>query len=381
MRASCLLLALVALPPEKARSQTALTPVRMESKWGYADADTGKIVIQPRFERAGNFSQGLAPARMDNRYGYIDAKGAFVIQPSFELARPFSEGMAAVSIEKKFGFIDTSGKLVIPPQFEWAGDLHNNRALVKFQQQYGFIDSTGKIVIPTNYVRAHPFSEGRAAVAVKIGEFKFIDVDGNQVTPASFADAGRFREGLAWVQSSDGKFGYIDTKGDFAIPPRFTGLGSFNRGIAPARQGKLWCFIDPKGESLSEAVYDDASTFPTHVKARKGGDRIIGKKQPDGAIEFESKPDPWLANVDFESHPTRAAIYKPPLLEYELEPDDDKSRLMTPEYRVSRGDTNITDKLDTRQEYMILFAIPGKVMQVRKCVPGVDPKIRADFPD
>ena len=50
------------------------------------------------------------------RFGFIDRAGQFAIQPTFESARDFEEGLAAVRIEGRWGFIDTTGRIVIPPQ-------------------------------------------------------------------------------------------------------------------------------------------------------------------------------------------------------------------------------------------------------------------------
>ena len=41
-----------------------------------------------------------------------------MINPQFDEARPFFEGLAAVVIGPKLGFVDKTGKLVITPQIE-----------------------------------------------------------------------------------------------------------------------------------------------------------------------------------------------------------------------------------------------------------------------
>src|SRR6185369_6934339 len=91
-----------------------------DRKWGYIDK-AGNVVIQPQFERARIFSEGLASVSVDgNRYGYIDKSGTFVINPQYDEARSFSEGLAVVISDGKVGYIDTKGKVVITPQFERA---------------------------------------------------------------------------------------------------------------------------------------------------------------------------------------------------------------------------------------------------------------------
>lgn len=56
-------------------------PIRENDKWGYMDKD-GNVVINPQFDDAGPFSEGLAAVRIGNddsgQYGYIDKAGKMV---------------------------------------------------------------------------------------------------------------------------------------------------------------------------------------------------------------------------------------------------------------------------------------------------------------
>lgn len=58
---------------------------------------------------------GLFPAKSGDKWGYIDTTGKFVINPQFDEARLFQEGLAAVEIGGKWGEIDKTGKIVINP--------------------------------------------------------------------------------------------------------------------------------------------------------------------------------------------------------------------------------------------------------------------------
>ncbi len=62
-----------------------------ESNWGanligFVDG-SGKVIIKPQFETAGNFHEGLAvaklPGKSDVMEGYIDGSGKWAISPSF----------------------------------------------------------------------------------------------------------------------------------------------------------------------------------------------------------------------------------------------------------------------------------------------------------
>ena len=67
----------------------------MASKYGFIDK-SGKVVIEPQFDGASNFSEGFACVEKDDKWGFIDKNGKVVIEPQFDDAEPFSEGLAKV---------------------------------------------------------------------------------------------------------------------------------------------------------------------------------------------------------------------------------------------------------------------------------------------
>ena len=120
-------------------SDEGIAGVRVGDKWGGIDK-TGKIVINPQFD--GNlfsrghlgggadfvtdilirdigritFSDGLACVRTGDKLGYIDQTGKYVINPQFDEALPFVDGLALVVEGRdpggQIGWIDKSGKYV-----------------------------------------------------------------------------------------------------------------------------------------------------------------------------------------------------------------------------------------------------------------------------
>jgi hypothetical protein len=118
-------------------------------------------------------TSGMSPPKMGYAdKGYVDETGAWVIEPRFNQACDFSEGLAAVGVAEngglKWGYIDETGAWVIQPQFEYTWRFAEGMAVVGFTEngymKYGYIDKTGTVVIPMQYAQARDFSGGIAAV-------------------------------------------------------------------------------------------------------------------------------------------------------------------------------------------------------------------------
>ena len=127
-----------------------LIPYRKKDKWGFCDRNK-KIVIQPTYDWASSFSEGLARVGIgeypNTKYGFIDKKGNYVIQPIYDEAWSFSEGLAPVGIGKllntKWGFIDKKRNYVIQPTYDWASSFSEGLARVVLNDKYGYIDTKG----------------------------------------------------------------------------------------------------------------------------------------------------------------------------------------------------------------------------------------------
>ena len=63
--------------------------------------------------------------------GFIDGCGRIVVEPVYNLALEFSEGLARVKKDGKFGFIDKSGNVVIDFYLDFAWFFHEGLALAE----------------------------------------------------------------------------------------------------------------------------------------------------------------------------------------------------------------------------------------------------------
>ncbi len=258
------------------------------------------MVIQPRFQAAAKFHEGLARVHVWNKVicssgeftsetapvwafhlmdefwgdmpscfpqggllGFIDKSGSFAIEPRFFEAQNFSAGLAAVRVEEtgssKYGYIDRRGTFVISPRFNQAEPFSEGLAAVETSARvvdnhvvdiaWGFIDHTGKLAIPARYQFARKFSEGLAGVALKMGISEgYLNHDGRMVIAPRFSQIFDFSDGLAVVCQDDCVF--IDRKG----VPRIKRPGAywpFSDGLAVLGVSVPQVYIDKLGRDVA----------------------------------------------------------------------------------------------------------------------------------
>ena len=56
-----------------------------------------------------NIDTSLIPVKSGDKWGYINVKGTFVINPQFEYAGFFRDGIAKIMVKNKTGYINKKG--------------------------------------------------------------------------------------------------------------------------------------------------------------------------------------------------------------------------------------------------------------------------------
>jgi hypothetical protein len=269
-----------------------------DALWGFIDT-SGKWAIEPQFQDALRFQEGLAPVRSGEEWGYVDQHGTFAVQPQFTEAGYFRDGLARVATgpapdpddqwfvrASGYGYIDKTGRMVIPAEWDDAGDFSEGLAPVMRGAACGFIDKTGRVVIPLTFDSVLPFSEG-LALALTEGKWGYVGKGGRWAIPPQYTGmtppgipdesfmlgVGSFQSGLAPV-SIDGRgsgFCYIDTAGMRAFGQVFDEAGEFKEGLAAVKVNESWGFVDTSGAFVIDPQFGSGPTTPDQYLRGFGG--------------------------------------------------------------------------------------------------------------
>ena len=277
--------------------------VQVGGKDGFINRE-GEIVIEPTFQKAYPFRDGLAAVQVGGLWGFIDTNGDFAIKPQFIDVGLFSEGLVKVRVKAytdPWGYVDKTGKMVIEPQYDCADQFRNGIAMVGHQTSgskvtsriadvgiecdYHFIDRTGAIVAdpdPTHYASGEA---GELIPFTKDGLVGYVNAQGEVVIQPRFKAGMAFSDGLACALE-DSLFGFIDKTGAWVISPRFAYASNFSEGLAGVPLGaKGWGFIDKAGEIVIPAKFS---------WVYEGFRHGIAKVVVDGKSGYVDKQGNWV---------------------------------------------------------------------------------------
>ena len=258
-------------PSTQVAEDRPLFPLSQQGLYGFIDRE-GNWQIEPSFQFAGRFSEGLAAVQKDSLWGFVDTSGQIVIELQFEEAGRFREGRAPVMVRGRWGFVDLDGILIVSARFDNVERFSEGMASATENEKVGYLDTTGRWAIYPQYQFGLPFTEGFAVVVDTTGYFGFIDASNQVLGVIQYEQAWPFSEGLAAV-SYDGRWGYIDTAGLFVNPPSYQTCWSYEDGMGLFQRDSLWGFLDAAGQEVIAPVYEDAWDYSEGLASVKKDDK------------------------------------------------------------------------------------------------------------
>jgi hypothetical protein len=310
-------------PDPSAPAPDVLFPFRRDGAEGYVDRD-GVIRIQPRFQMALPFSEGLAGVLLDGEAAFVDTRGVVRFTAPHAALAPetrFQDGRVTLYGDWGAGYLwalfDAAGTRmdVQSPDPSWklarveplAGGVARTEWWTGSARSCGFVDRDGRVVLTGPYDRLGDFSDGLAPAAGIDWNHGYLGLDGGWRIRPQFAAAEAFSEGLAKVTGGfidtrgalvirtrddverfaafhEGRaviedrttmrFGYIDDTGRRVIPARFVRAESFSEGLALVLDETGWGYIDRDGAWAIPPQFGQGDSFSGGLA------RVVAKRQP-----------------------------------------------------------------------------------------------------
>lgn len=187
-----------------------------DDRWGYIDK-RGKVVWEDKSGRVkmlGDFHEDYARVQGQAgdtlKWGYITKAFRFRIDPSFEDARDFHNGMAAVKHQGKWGFITAAKRWAVDPVYDEVDDFDDAVHSGDFEEGKRERDERVGRDLSTASLYAMVKRDGR---------WGYINRVANAGLEPQFKWAEPFFRGLARVER-DGSFAYVGETGKVRFDPR-----------------------------------------------------------------------------------------------------------------------------------------------------------------
>lgn len=243
--------------------ETTDGPILLIDKQGRDIASTAQYTPYA-ITRMHNFSEGRALfVTAQGKYGYMDTQGHIVVQPVYDIAYDYHEGVALTGMENSRGetgcqLIDRDGKV--------SGNIRVTGCLLDTRLSEGLL----------------LFKE------MHTGHIGFLDKQGNTVSylPETILQASRCQDDRVTIRTKDGS-GCMTRDGRPIIPPLYEATRTTGKGRIAVRHNGQWQLTDLSGEVIANTNYDTISNYaPTSLAiARKGGNCLLIDRQGNAASD------------------------------------------------------------------------------------------------
>ena len=245
---------------------------------GYININTGKIVIPAQYDRAWNYSEGLAAVIVHGEVLFLNEQGEMAFPATFPFhfddshdnySFMFHNGLCAmINWEHKWGLINTQGEWVVEPIYNEIDAPYHGYRRVYDGEHYGLLAQDGSLALPVVYndIRREPVGNGW--ILVKDGLAWQVDFD-LQITVPFLHDGIHT---LSYIDSYDSNEYYDEASDEYKTlkqsKPRFFrfDIGA-NSGV-----------IDANGKVIIPAIFFNVYIVNDQlfeVEVTSSGERLL----------------------------------------------------------------------------------------------------------
>lgn len=226
--------------------------VRIAGKYG-ALSRYGQTLIEPIYDKLGDFKNEYAYYSENGMYGYISKSGA-KSKAEFEWISDFdNEQIALFKQNGKFGLINSAGKKLLEPQYDLILKSTHHIYVVVLNNLYGFFNLKNNCFQSTltyEFQKDKPvdyYTNGRSFKLLKKNEQALMDENGSlMINYGTCEETGFFTDGLIRLKRK-GKYGYVDKKLAQVIPFKWDEATDFSNGNAIVKTKDTYAVIDTQG--------------------------------------------------------------------------------------------------------------------------------------
>ena len=239
------------------------------NKRGYLNAYTGEVVIEPQYDAAWVFSDGLAAVKKDNMIGFINKDGELVIPFKFKhnkreydydyIDYVFHNGYCYMIGNNGYqGVINKSGEWCIEPNYyhisrDWR---YNGFRTYSEEALQGYINKDLDVIFPDEYYNIDITSDGY--ILTKDNRMWKEDFDGNVTIPFMFEFMNNMDYVVGYDNDGNEIYKLSDTYKYYYVADL---CGIYNVKTQEVVTPAIYTDVDMLGEDMFEAEINDSGSF------------------------------------------------------------------------------------------------------------------------
>lgn len=213
------------------------------------------------YDAAFDVSEGLIKIQKDGLFGFVNTRGGVVVEPVYDSAENFSNGLALVcgtELPNYYAYIGVNGAKVFDASTDYPnfGSFYNGCAQVEnYEGKIGFINRSGVQIAAPEYdsVISQFNSNGVAVVKNTDGCF-FIGQSGQKLVAEAFTDV-RVQDGFFAATNTHGKCALYNSAALQVIEPLYDDM-LVSQPYVYVKFNGAWGVTDTAGTAVLPCSYD-----------------------------------------------------------------------------------------------------------------------------
>lgn len=253
-----------------------------DNKRGYFNAKNGNVVVEPKYDHAWIFSDGLGAVEEDGRIKFLDCTGKIVIDNGMKYdgasdGYVFHGGYIAVCAQasEKYGLMDKTGNMVLPLEYDYI-DIANNLEywLVRKDKQWAVYDKNMKQILP--FIDGYVYiTDGSIDVTMSDHTMRKYDFEGNLINDFYISETHHLTYDTGEVYYA--KDSYTDDDGDEQEYLEERNKQATARLRAYAAGDGYEGLMTPEGHVITMPLYKNIEAIgpDTYLGTVSDGDKVI----------------------------------------------------------------------------------------------------------
>jgi len=264
--------------------------IKQNKKYGAADA-YGNIIIQPQFDKMGDFKNGMAYYMNNNLYGFVSKEGV-ASKAQYQWISDFDENrLAIIKLNNHYGLIDQNDNLILSPVYDLVIKAKGNIFIVVRNNKYGFYSGMGCFYSEIDYdfkkeLSPAYYTNGKLFKLLKNNKQALMDLNGRiSIDYGQYEEVHFAQSNLIRVKRRT-KYGFVDRRLSMAIPAKYNTATDFEDSLSICTLKQETFLVNTKGEEILKTKgHIDRIEGGYYWIKEEGGNRLLDKK---GRLVFSS---------------------------------------------------------------------------------------------